>query len=147
MPFPISNGLLWRPRLGGRGRAFVLFGDRCKKGDLEAKSSPVSVATGQGFQARRSRQAKHPISIESTRSASFYAIRQPAMVSVHREAEGSHLAGHLRVMFKKKWHVWRLRCSHRPLFRTSELQFLAPRPPINSGVCLRILDCKKTQRS
>jgi hypothetical protein len=46
---PNLDGLLWRPRLGSHGRAFVLFGDRCKKGDLKAISSPLSVSTGPGF--------------------------------------------------------------------------------------------------
>lgn len=46
---PNLDGLLWRPRLGGHGRAFVLFGDRCKNGDLKVTSSPRAVATGRGF--------------------------------------------------------------------------------------------------
>lgn len=43
------DGLLWRPRLGGHGRAFVLFGDRCKKGDFKVISTPAAVVTGRGF--------------------------------------------------------------------------------------------------
>ena len=46
---PDLDGLLWRPRLGGKGRAFVLFGDRCKKSDLSVISSPVPVAMGRGL--------------------------------------------------------------------------------------------------
>lgn len=46
---PNLDGLLWRPRLGGRGRAFVLFGDRCKKRDLKVRSSPISVVTSPGL--------------------------------------------------------------------------------------------------
>ena len=43
------DGLAWRPRLGGTGRSFVLFGDRCKDGDLQVHSPAVSVATGAAF--------------------------------------------------------------------------------------------------
>src|SRR5262249_56642 len=43
------DGLQWRPRLGGGGRAFARCGDRFKKGDLRTISSPLSVATGQGL--------------------------------------------------------------------------------------------------
>lgn len=58
---PNLDGLLWRPRLGGHGRAFVLFGDRCK-GGLKVTSSPVSIGTGQGF--ARVHQIAHTASIE-----------------------------------------------------------------------------------
>jgi hypothetical protein len=46
---PHLDGLEWRPRLGGKGRAFVLFGDRCGSGDLQIESLPTSVAAGYGF--------------------------------------------------------------------------------------------------
>ncbi len=46
---PGLDGLTWRPRLGGKGRSFVLFGDRCGSGLLRVQSAPVSAATGRGF--------------------------------------------------------------------------------------------------
>ena len=46
---PLLDGFAWRPRLGGRGNAFVLFGDRCKHGDLQVHSAATSVSTGPGF--------------------------------------------------------------------------------------------------
>jgi RES domain-containing protein len=46
---PELDGLAWRPRLGGRGHSFVVFGDRCKSGDLKVQSTPISVATGRGL--------------------------------------------------------------------------------------------------
>jgi len=47
---PGLAGLAWRPRLGGTGQAFVFFGDRCRSGVLEAKSKPIPVAVGPGYQ-------------------------------------------------------------------------------------------------
>jgi hypothetical protein len=46
---PRLDGLAWRPRLGGSGSSFVLFGDRCKKGDLQVHSPAIPVVTGPGF--------------------------------------------------------------------------------------------------
>jgi hypothetical protein len=46
---PRLDGLAWRPRLGGTGSSFVLFGDRCNKGDLQVHSPAIPVATGPGF--------------------------------------------------------------------------------------------------
>lgn len=46
---PLLEGLSWRPRLGGTGNAFALFGDRCKDGDLEVHSATTPVSTGPGF--------------------------------------------------------------------------------------------------
>jgi hypothetical protein len=46
---PNLDGLLWRPRLGGRGHSFVVFGDRCRSEDLKVQSTPISVATGRGL--------------------------------------------------------------------------------------------------
>jgi hypothetical protein len=38
------NGLAWRPRLGGQGKAYVLFGaDRCQSSDLAIRSGPLPV--------------------------------------------------------------------------------------------------------
>jgi hypothetical protein len=45
---PMVDGLAWRPRLGGTGTAYVLFGDRCD-GELAIDAPPVSIATGHGL--------------------------------------------------------------------------------------------------
>ena len=47
---PLLEGLSWRPRLGGTGNAFVLFGDRCKDGDLEVHSLQPLYRQDQDFQ-------------------------------------------------------------------------------------------------
>lgn len=46
---PHLDGLAWRPRLGGTGLSYVLFGDRCENGDLQVHSPAIPVATGPGF--------------------------------------------------------------------------------------------------
>jgi hypothetical protein len=46
---PGLDGLMWRPRLGGKGRSVVLFGDRCRSGVLLVQSALVSAARGRGF--------------------------------------------------------------------------------------------------
>lgn len=46
---PALDGLMWRPRLGGKGNAFVFFGDRSGSGSLKAHSKPTPAATGSGL--------------------------------------------------------------------------------------------------
>ncbi|MGO9211639.1 MAG: RES domain-containing protein [Terriglobales bacterium] len=46
---PDLDGLAWRPRLGGTGLSYVLFGDRCEHGDLQIHSPAIAVAMGPGF--------------------------------------------------------------------------------------------------
>lgn len=46
---PHLDGLAWRPRLGGTGLSYVIFGDRCEPGDLQIHSAAIPVATGPGF--------------------------------------------------------------------------------------------------
>jgi hypothetical protein len=60
---PHLDGLAWRPRLGGTGLSYVLFGDRCKKGDLQVYSPAIPVATGPGFSEVHDIAASASISI------------------------------------------------------------------------------------
>lgn len=46
---PALDGLMWRPRLGGKGIAFVFFGDRLGSGAIKVHSKAISVAAGPGF--------------------------------------------------------------------------------------------------
>ncbi len=46
---PSLQGLAWRPRLGGRGLSFVLFGTRCATGTLQITDGPIRIHTGMGF--------------------------------------------------------------------------------------------------
>lgn len=46
---PALQGLCWRPRLGGTGHAYMLFGDRCAPGALTVKSGPINIDSGAGF--------------------------------------------------------------------------------------------------
>jgi hypothetical protein len=43
------HGLGWRPRLGGEGTSYVLFGSRCHSTDLGILSGPTSIESGHGF--------------------------------------------------------------------------------------------------
>jgi hypothetical protein len=40
------DGLAWRPRLGGSGWAYVLFGDRCVSNSVRALGAPVPIDAG-----------------------------------------------------------------------------------------------------
>jgi len=40
---PALHGLCWRPRLGGAGLAYMLFGDRCAPGVLTVTSGPTDI--------------------------------------------------------------------------------------------------------
>lgn len=46
---PSLQGLCWRPRLGGAGLAYMLFGDRCAPGALTVTSGPTDIDSGSGF--------------------------------------------------------------------------------------------------
>jgi hypothetical protein len=46
---PALQGLCWRPRLGGAGLAYMLFGDRCAPGALTVTSGPTDIDSGGGF--------------------------------------------------------------------------------------------------
>lgn len=46
---PGLAGLAWRPRLGGTGQAFLLFGDRCHDKAFKVDAPPTGVASGTGF--------------------------------------------------------------------------------------------------
>jgi hypothetical protein len=46
---PALQGLCWRPRLGGTGLAYMLFGDRCAPGALTVTSGPIGIDAGPGF--------------------------------------------------------------------------------------------------
>jgi hypothetical protein len=46
---PALDGLCWRPRLGGAGLAYMLFGDRCAPGALTVTSGPTDIDSGSGF--------------------------------------------------------------------------------------------------
>jgi hypothetical protein len=46
---PALQGLCWRPRLGGSGLAYMLFGDRCLPGALTVTSGPIDIDSGSGF--------------------------------------------------------------------------------------------------
>ena len=46
---PALHGLCWRPRLGGAGLAYMLFGDRCAPGALTVTSGPTDIDSGSGF--------------------------------------------------------------------------------------------------
>src|SRR5580698_3693443 len=46
---PALHGLCWRPRLGGAGLAYMLFGDRCAAGVLTVTSGPTDIDSGSGF--------------------------------------------------------------------------------------------------
>ena len=43
------QGLAWRPRLGGQGSAFVLFGPRCDPAGLPVVAGPTRIDTGIGY--------------------------------------------------------------------------------------------------
>lgn len=45
---PSIDGLAWRPRLGGTGTAYVLFGDRCG-GELEIDAPAIPISSGPGL--------------------------------------------------------------------------------------------------
>ena len=47
LQFPQLKGFSWRPRLGGKGLAYVLFGaDRCESSDLILRYGPVEIDHG-----------------------------------------------------------------------------------------------------
>ena len=46
---PALQGLCWRPRLGGTGLAYMLFGDRCAPRALTVTSGPIDIDSGSGF--------------------------------------------------------------------------------------------------
>lgn len=47
---PAVQGLAWRPRLGGEGTSYVLFGDRISPTtDLAVDAPPIPIATGPGY--------------------------------------------------------------------------------------------------
>jgi hypothetical protein len=46
---PTLNGLAWRPRLGGQGTAYVLFGGRTASANLYIRSAAESIDSGVGF--------------------------------------------------------------------------------------------------
>jgi hypothetical protein len=48
---PTLNALGWRPRLGGQGEAYVIFGDRCSSSDLSIASGPTWLDAGRGHSA------------------------------------------------------------------------------------------------
>jgi hypothetical protein len=50
---PGIDGLAWRPRLGGTGISYVLFGDRCD-GQLEIQGAPISADSAAGLGKIRS---------------------------------------------------------------------------------------------
>jgi hypothetical protein len=50
---PGIDGLAWRPRLGGTGISYVLFGDRCD-GQLEIQGAPISANSAAGLGKIRS---------------------------------------------------------------------------------------------
>jgi hypothetical protein len=47
------DGLAWRPRLGGTGISYALFGDRCD-GQLEIQGAPISANSAAGLGKIRS---------------------------------------------------------------------------------------------
>jgi hypothetical protein len=50
---PGIDGLAWRPRLGGTGISYALFGDRCD-GQLEIQGAPISANSAAGLGKIRS---------------------------------------------------------------------------------------------
>lgn len=49
LSLPGIDGLAWRPRLGGSGSAFVLFGTRCPDSVLRITDGPIQIHSGVGF--------------------------------------------------------------------------------------------------
>lgn len=45
---PDTAGLAWRPRLGGEGTAYILFGDRVSPADFSPPSDPLIISSGPG---------------------------------------------------------------------------------------------------
>jgi hypothetical protein len=43
------HGLAWRPRLGGQGRAYIFFGDRCGSTDFAISKGPIPLDRGLGL--------------------------------------------------------------------------------------------------
>ena len=43
------HGLEWRPRLGGRGTAYIFFGDRCTSTDFVIRKGPTPLDKGDGL--------------------------------------------------------------------------------------------------
>ena len=46
---PTLQALCWRPRLGGTGLAYMLFGDRCVSGALTLTAGPIDIDSAAGF--------------------------------------------------------------------------------------------------
>lgn len=65
---PTLQGLAWRPRLGGEGISYVLFGDRVARSDLHSAGPPIPIDSGLGYSLMKQIAAAAHIDLVCTAS-------------------------------------------------------------------------------
>ena len=100
---PSLQGLCWRPRLGGTGLAYMLFGDRCAPGALTVTSGPTDVDSGSGQSVCDCSIGKHQDHrVDPKGRISF----RPILTRGESCIKGPRALQSARMM-KPDWEVWK----------------------------------------